>query len=131
MLTDGPTYTASPLIPGIKAGETETLVAGGVIIAEALPTDCGEEEFKGNSRLFPAAFNAFTSSAERLNLNAVELAERMQDGGIANLAAKLYQISTGRIVGERDSADTVQIMRDIASEALGILGLPILQSGDA
>ena len=42
-----------------------------------------------NARLLAASYNAFDSAATRLNLNAVELAERMQDGGIADLVSNL------------------------------------------
>ena len=45
-------------------------------------TDAIPEE-EANARLLAASYNAFDSAAARLGLNAVELAERMQDGGIA------------------------------------------------
>ena len=44
---------------------------------------------KANACLLAASYNAFDSAATRLNLIAVELAERMQDGGIADLIAAL------------------------------------------
>lgn len=47
--------------------------------------DVASFEDEGNARLFAAARNAFTAAAERLGVNAVELAERMAEGGIAEL----------------------------------------------
>jgi hypothetical protein len=41
---------------------------------------------EANSRLLAAAYNAFDSAARKLGINAVEFAERMQDGGLAELA---------------------------------------------
>jgi len=38
------------------------------------------------ARLMVAAYNAFDSAAKRLGINAVEFAERMQEGGLAELA---------------------------------------------
>jgi hypothetical protein len=43
------------------------------------------EQAIGNARLLAAAYNAFDSAARVLGCNAVELAERMADGGIAAL----------------------------------------------
>ena len=42
-----------------------------------------------NTRLLAAAYNAFDSAGKKLGVNAVELAERMQDGGIAELVIAL------------------------------------------
>jgi hypothetical protein len=42
-----------------------------------------------NARLLAAAYNAFDSAGKRLALNAVELAERMQNGGVADLIEAL------------------------------------------
>lgn len=42
-----------------------------------------------NARLLSAAYNAFDSTAKKLGINAVEFAERMQDGGIADLVMAL------------------------------------------
>lgn len=46
----------------------------------------------GNARLLAAAYNAFDSAAKKLGLNAVELAERMQDGEIASLVSAIEQL---------------------------------------
>jgi hypothetical protein len=43
------------------------------------------EEGEAIAPLLAAAYNAFDSAAKALNVNAIELAERMQDGGIAEL----------------------------------------------
>jgi hypothetical protein len=42
-----------------------------------------------NARLLAASYNAFDSAAKRLNVNAVDLAERMHDGGIYHLLIQL------------------------------------------
>ena len=44
-----------------------------------------ENDRHANARLLAAAFNAFDSAGTRLRCNAVELAERMQEGGISDL----------------------------------------------
>ena len=50
-------------------------------IAIVLP----RKECNSNARLLAGAYNAFDSAAKALNLNAVELAERMAGGGVAEL----------------------------------------------
>lgn len=40
---------------------------------------------EGDARLLTAAYNAFDSAAKNLGVNAIELAERMQDGELAEL----------------------------------------------
>jgi hypothetical protein len=50
------------------------------------------EERNANARLLAAAYNAFDSAAAKLGVNAVELAERMADGGIAELVEALIGI---------------------------------------
>lgn len=42
-----------------------------------------------NGELLAATYNAFDSAAKRLSLNAIDLAEQMEDGGIADLVAAL------------------------------------------
>ena len=44
------------------------------------------------TRLFAAGYNAFDSAAQRLRINAVELAEAMQDGGIASMLEALEDL---------------------------------------
>jgi hypothetical protein len=41
-------YTEDHWSFGIKQGDNEIIVAGGVPIAEVIPTDCTTEEFQGN-----------------------------------------------------------------------------------
>lgn len=45
----------------------------------------GVDETMGNARLLIGAYNAFDAAARRLGVNAVELAEGMADGGLAEL----------------------------------------------
>jgi hypothetical protein len=45
------------------------------------------KECNANARLLAAAYNAFDSAARKLGCNAVELAEQMQDGAIAELVS--------------------------------------------
>lgn len=47
---------------------------------------------EANARLLAASYNAFDSAAKRLNVNAVELAERLADGGIADLVEQLRHV---------------------------------------
>jgi hypothetical protein len=47
---------------------------------------------KPSARAMRAAYNAFDSAAERLGCNAVELAERMSEGGIAELVESLNDV---------------------------------------
>ena len=46
------------------------------------------------ARLMVAAYNAFDSAAKNLGLHAVEMAERMQAGGISDLAQALAAAHT-------------------------------------
>ena len=48
-------------------------------------TGISSETLEGAPRLLAAAYNAFDSAAKVLGCNAVELAERMADSGIADL----------------------------------------------
>ena len=50
-------------------------------IAIVLP----RKECNANARLLAAAYNAFDSAAKKLGVNAVEFAERMQDGVLFDL----------------------------------------------
>jgi len=50
------------------------------------------EVLPGDARFLRAAYNAFDSAARALNCNAVELAERMQDGEIATLVESLKDV---------------------------------------
>ena len=46
---------------------------------------------EANARLFAAAYNAFDSSAAKLELNTIEFAENLCDGGIAQLLTSLEE----------------------------------------
>jgi len=52
-------HTPDPWLPGIRSGDTEPVVAAGVVIAEMIPTDCSPEEFQANRQMVydaPAMF---------------------------------------------------------------------------
>jgi hypothetical protein len=68
--------------------DTSDYVAAQVAIVEGLgnKTQAEQEE---NARLLTAAFNAFDSAAKKLGCTAIELAERMQEGGLAELVEAL------------------------------------------
>ena len=53
---------------------------------QSVVTQFGQPNADSNARLLAAAYNAFDSAAKRLGVNAVEFAERMADGGLAELA---------------------------------------------
>lgn len=55
---------------------------------------------EANARLLGAAYNAFDSAANKLGCNAVELAERMADGGIAELVETLRLFEESRTAFE-------------------------------
>ena len=52
-------YTYDAWSFGIKHGTTEIITAGGVPIAEVIPTDCTPEEFQGNCKLIVNAARMF------------------------------------------------------------------------
>jgi hypothetical protein len=54
-MTNTARHTPGPWVPGIKDGNVEPVVSGGVSIAEMIPTDCTEEEFEANCSLVYAA----------------------------------------------------------------------------
>jgi hypothetical protein len=53
------------------------------------PLDYDTPRNMANARLIVASCNAFQSDADRLRVNPVELAEALQDGGIAELVREL------------------------------------------
>jgi hypothetical protein len=82
-----PSHTSGPLSL-LNAARSISLVRDGFVETIArceMESTRPLEETGANARLFAAAYNAFDSAARRLGLNAVEFAERMQDGGIAEL----------------------------------------------
>jgi len=72
-------------LSGLEDGETFN-----VTIAELWPA-AGDQDV-ADGRLLTAAYNAFDSAAEKLGLNAVELAERMHEAGIADLFTALNNL---------------------------------------
>lgn len=58
---------------------TSDYMGGQVAVVEGLGNKSREEQ-TDNARLLAAAYNAFDSAAKILGLNAVEMAERMEDG---------------------------------------------------
>jgi hypothetical protein len=79
------------------------------------------EEAIGNARLLAAAYNAFDSAARALNVNAVELAERMHDGGLAELIKCLEQMTEFYVddYSDRDISKPVKRARAILAETKG------------
>jgi hypothetical protein len=80
--------------------EDDTMVAMGsdcyvaqtLAISPKLSAEIREKE-RANGRLLTAAYNAFDSAAEKLSINAVECAEKMADGAIADLLNALERAS--------------------------------------
>ncbi|WP_188260824.1 hypothetical protein [Azospirillum tabaci] len=70
---------------------------------------------EGNARLSAASDNAVLELAERLGCNAVELAERLENGGLVKVAAFLEAIVNG--TGEPET-------RAVARAALSHLTTP-------
>ena len=59
---------------------------------------------EANGRLLAAAYNAFDSAARKLGCNAVEMAERMQGGGIADLVVAFESLRrSGAFLGVADN----------------------------
>ena len=54
-MTNTAQHTPGPWLPGIKDGDVEPVIAGGVPIAEMIPSHCTEEEFEANCSLVYAA----------------------------------------------------------------------------
>lgn len=95
-----PTQTSPPLhTPGHLWIDDDGYIAAGtgdgyISVAEIFLGDSVAPEnaltLKVNTaRLFSAGYNAFDSAARKLRMNTVDLAERMQDGGIAALVSNL------------------------------------------
>jgi hypothetical protein len=102
-----PTHTSGPVIarpqPESKVGRiTITGATSPVAIAEIVPTTMKgyDATAEANGRLIKAAYNAFDSAAKKLGCNAVELAERMQNGEIADLVETLQLFEQSRTAFE-------------------------------
>ena len=95
---------------------------GGTVILAKLPLyfDGNSDKQGANARLLVAAYNAFDSAAQKLGVNAVELAEGMQEGGIANLAESLKDIlsrfrsciaqGNGEIEGDKEAIARAEML---------------------
>ena len=59
---------------------------------QSVVTQLGPPNADANARLLAAAYNAFDSTAKKLGINAVEFAERMQDGEITTMAECLKNV---------------------------------------
>lgn len=81
---------------------------------------CGRslEEPKGNARLSSASDNAVLELAEHLGCNAVELAERLEGGGLTEIAVALGTICAATEPGEDPD---IGLLHRIASAALSHL----------
>jgi hypothetical protein len=82
---------------------------------QSVVTQFGEPRAESNARLISAAYNAFDSAARNLGLNAVELAERMQDGAFGELVSVLRDI-----ISEADGGWLRE--SPLAKRALKVLG---------
>jgi hypothetical protein len=77
-----PLHTPGPLrIERCKSGGWRHYIKGATENPEFVIAETDED----HCRLLAAAYNAFDSAARKLGCNAVELAERMQDGELAEL----------------------------------------------
>jgi hypothetical protein len=77
-------------------------------IAMVLP----RKECNANARLLAAAYNAFDSAGKALGVNAVELAERMADGLIADLVEALEK---AELILAKDGYDTAEFAVPVAT----------------
>lgn len=94
-----PVHTPGPVIarPRAESEAGRITITGAyspVPIAEIASTTAKgcDPLAEANGRLLAAAYNAFDSAAAKLGVNAVELAERMADGGIADLAQAIENL---------------------------------------
>jgi cellobiose-specific phosphotransferase system component IIA len=74
-MTNTARYTSGPWLPGIKDGDVEPVIAGGVPIAEMIPTHCTEEEFEANCSLVHAAPELLDALEAICNHTMVNLAD--------------------------------------------------------
>jgi len=75
-----------------------------------------------NACLLSAAYNAFDSAAKKLGVNAVELAESMADGGIAELVETVQLFEESRTAFEHaNDAASDMIYAEAVERSRGIL----------
>jgi hypothetical protein len=91
-----PVHTARPVTckfaPYITDNEIGSPKQAVFIVEFQKLIDQSWPELEVNARLLQAAYNAFDSAANKLGINAVELADRMQEGGIADLIQALSSL---------------------------------------
>jgi len=96
-------------------GNRKIVTDDGNIVAIACVT-YPRDTTTGNARLLAAAYNAFDSAAKRLGCNAVELAESMQDGGIAALVETLNLFEQSRTAFEHGNDEESERLYAQAAE---------------
>jgi hypothetical protein len=79
----------------------------------------GPTAARATARLLMAGWNAFDCAALALNCNAVELAERMQDGQLADLV-----LHAQRVIDRWDGGDLAEAVRGLAHIVARIRGEP-------
>jgi hypothetical protein len=88
--TDKPQHTPLPWDYGYENAMGDIHIGTLDQIVCTLPAS---PQTRSNKRLIYASVNAFDSAAKRLGVNAVELAERMQEGGIYRLIETLEDVA--------------------------------------
>lgn len=90
------------------------------LLAEHDPCNVGGET-PGNARLHAASDNAVLELAEHLGCNAILLAERLENGGLTEIAVALGTICAATEPGEDPD---IGLLHRIASSALSHLTTP-------
>lgn len=83
--TDGPEYTPGPW--NYMYGKTLLHIESDISCKDGagIPVCSVPKSREGNARFIMAAVNAFISAGEKLGINPVILAERLEKGGIAEI----------------------------------------------
>src|ERR1039458_2791211 len=129
-----PVHTPGPVIarPEMESRARRITITGAtspVAIAEIVPTTHGYDALaEANGRFIRGAYNAFDSAAKKLGCNAVELAERMQEGGLAELVAVLEDMflfgedsdASCQTLQSRYGKDLTQMTRNMRDRARAI-----------
>jgi len=97
-------HTKGPLHLNHNEGYQDIILGPDYIVAKCRQEFTGIEEGFANAKLFCAAFNAFDSAAFRLGISAVQLAEVLQDGRIAELV-ELLQITSTNVDSDKMGMD--------------------------
>lgn len=111
-----PQHTPGPWVAGIKDGDVERICAGGVCVAEVLPTDCTPEEFEANARLIAAAPDLL-EALERVHILLDRISDTLhyEDGEpVTALDARDIEIIYGDSVTELAPVETlIRIVRGL------------------